>query len=432
MTTKSLADTYCVRPTQQGNGDGLTWTNAKALSSVISDPASRGHTYYVSGESYGELTFSAPAGGTSRINIIKATTSDHVNDNGWDASWGTKEASFTNWVINSDNWYIDGQVGGGPGSWNTGHGFNIYSTSKVLVTLTGSRSDINIRHTKGESDRTAPIGAGVKGTTGSCSNITISYCQFGNIFGVIFHINNWSNATIEYSYFYANKSTEASHSEGISSIGTNSNITIRYNLWDSIEGTAVFAGVNVGRSENWQIYGNIFSRSVTVIYYYWEVPGTNQNDMINSKFLNNTIVSIPGGSQGGVVIQSGTKNTVYNNIWYKNASNSFSISGTHDYNYAGQNIRIEDCSPPCDKNSDITGGESHGQIGSGDPFVNYNPDPLLADFTAHTQTGLNTNSLVSGNSVDMLGKIRGADGTWDRGALEFIKKPFPPTNIKVN
>lgn len=433
MTTTSLAATYCVRPTQQGNGDGLTWTNAKALSSVISSGTSRGHTYYISGEGYGAVAFSALASGTSLITMKKATASDHVTDTGWNTSWGTTTASFDSWYISSDYWYLDGQVGGGPGSWNTDYGFSIYSKSTDLITLYQSRSHITIRHTKGDSDRTGKLN-GIKATTGAYNNIVVSYCQLSNMFGVPFHINSWSDCIIEYCYLYANKSTPDWHGEGISSIGTNTNITIRYSLWDMIEGTAVIAGVNSGRSDNWQIYGNIFSRCVTPVYYYWEAPpSTNQNEMINLKFINNTIVGMPGVSEGGVVIQSGSNNLIYNNIWYNNIANSFGLGGTHDYNYASNNVRVENCSPnPCDKNSDIAGTEAHGQKTTRNPFLNYNSNPLLADFTAYIQAGLNTNSLVSGNGVDMLGRTRGADGTWDRGAIEFLgKNPLSPTNVQI-
>lgn len=409
---------FHVRAGASGSGNGLNWKDAyTSLPSTLI----RGATYYIADGSYGSYVFDDPSSGSLVTTILKATPESHGTPMGWQDSYGDGAAIFERLVFSSDNWVFDGQVGGGPGAWNVGHGFVIYSTANVLVTLSGSRDNIVIRHTKMYSDRGTTFIAGVKGTTGSANRITLAYCEISNIFGVILHINNWTNCTIEYNYFFYNKSTATMHAEGISSIGTNSNIVIRYNLWDKIEGTAVLAGVNYGSSDNWQIYGNIFSRSVTPIYYYWEDPGTNQNSMSNSKFLNNTIVGIPSGvSQGAVVIQRGSNNLIYNNIWYANVANSFRISGTHDYQYGDNNIRIEGCSPPnyCPKDSELVSGETSGQAKAGDPFLDYKEEPLVADLRAMTENGMDTSSIVSGNSTDMRGIIRGHNGVWARGALE--------------
>lgn len=432
MTTLSFAATYCVRPTQQGNGDGSTWTNAKALSSVISSAASRGHTYYVSGESYGGAALSASVSGTSLITIKKATTSDHVTDTGWDASWGTTTASFSDWSITTGYWYIDGQEGGGPGNWTSGYGFTIYNEAERpgLIMLQGTVHGLTIRHTKAYSNRGEGHMHGIKGTVGSFDNIVISYSRLSEMYGVHFHMNSWTNVIVEYCYLYANKSTATMHGELTSSIGLNKNITFRYNLIDKVEGTATFAGVNKGRSDNWKIYGNIVSRSQAFINYSWY--GNDFNDMINSKIFNNTIVSVPGGIVGGVKIMQGNNNYIYNNLWVNNVSNTFGLSPTADYNYAYNNKRIsETCNPYCDKNSDIA-GTPNGQIGTNSPFVSYDIDPLLANLAAVTNPGLDTSSLLPENSVDMYGNVRGADGNWDRGAIEFInKKPLFPNKVQI-
>ena len=420
------AQNIFVRADATGAKNGSDWNNA-----YTSLPASltRGATYYVADGAYGSYTFNAPASGTALIKVKKATLSDHGTDTGWQNSYGDGVAAFGAITFSTSYWVFDGQVGGGPYSWNSGHGFNVYSTSSNLVTLYGKVSDVSIKHTKIYSNRGTVFLSGIKATTGSCDNITVSYCEISNVFGTIFHISNWTNSTIEYSYLYNNKSTAAWHSEGISSIGTNENIVIRHNLWDSIYGTAVFAGVNNGSSNNWQIYGNIFSRSVTTIYYYWEDSGTNKNSMNNSKFFNNTIIGIGGVSQGALIVQHGSGNTAYNNIYYNNDANSFFCSFMHNYTYADLNVRSADCSPPCDKDSEVISGESNGVCDAGNPFENYSLNPLTANLKANTPSGYNTSDLLPGNSYDMYGNLRGSGGTWSRGAIELsvgtISTPVP-------
>ena len=435
-TLNAQAQTFfCVRAGATGGNNGSDWNNA--YTSLPSNLV-RGAIYYIADGAYSGYTFNTSVSGTSWITIKKATVAVHGTNTGWNDSYGDGVATFGNLTFSTSYWEFDGQVGGGPGSWNSGHGFSIYATSGQLITLSGTVSHIAIKHLKLDSDRIAYLSSAIKGTTGACDNITISYCQISNIYGAPFHINNWTNSTIEYTYVYYNKSTAQMHSEGISSIGTNENITIRYNIWDRIEGTAVFAGVNRGTSINWQIYGNIFARSTTTVYYYWEAdPSNNKNSMTNSKFFNNIVAGIPGTSQGGIVINSGSGNTFYNNIWYNNNANAFSINGTHDYQYSDSNIRTDGCSPPtyCDKDTEVISGESHGTANAGNPFVRYDVDPLLADFRLSAAiSGYNTSALASGNTTDMLGNTRGADGVWDRGAVEFAEDGqgvSPPSGFRI-
>ncbi|MBU0510145.1 MAG: hypothetical protein KJ638_00385 [Chloroflexi bacterium] len=129
LSGSATAATRCARPSTSGSGDGSDWHNAIALSSVVSSPSYRGDTIFISGESYGSMAFDAAESGTSIITIRKATADDHVTDTGWSASWGTTRASFGAWTVSSSYWTIDGQTGGGYGSWTSGHGIYIDSGS---------------------------------------------------------------------------------------------------------------------------------------------------------------------------------------------------------------------------------------------------------------------------------------------------------------
>jgi len=426
-----------------GTGDCSDWTNACG---DLPATLTRGDTYYVGDGAYVAYTFDDACvdacDATDLITIKKATAADHGTETGWQAAYGDGTATFPALTFSTSYWLFDGQVGGGPLAWSSGHGFVVYRVTDScgdngnLITLGTAVSNISIRHTKAYSDYSAYTINGIKGVSGA-SNITISYCQISDLFGVPFHIGNWTDSTIEYSYIYHNKSTGTGgtpcadwHSEGISSLGTNSNITIRWNLWDRIEGTAVLAGITITTSDNWKIYGNIFSRSAATIYYYWEPPGSNQAQLTNSYFLNNVIVGQgpAGNSVGGLAIQNGTGNVAYNNIWYSNIGATFDLNvAIHNYQYGDSNARVDDeywcpqtgCCPetPCDRDTELVTGEANGTANAGNPFVGYNSDPLVANLQLNVnRTGYDTSALVAGNSTDMLGNTR---TTWSRGALEY-------------
>jgi hypothetical protein len=65
------------------------------------------------------------------------------------------------------------------------------------------------------------------------------------------------------------------------------------------------------------------------------------------------------------------------------------------------------------------GSEAHIQNGSGNPFVNLAADNYA--LTAATAGGI----AITGFDRDMLGRVRGADGVWDRGAYEFSGTAAP-------
>src|SRR5207249_4393292 len=89
---KTLGATYCVGPSATGNGSGTDWINQKAWS----DTPARGDTWYLRGGTYSSKSFSVAESGTTLITVKKASPTDHVNDTGWQASYGTTPAS---WII---------------------------------------------------------------------------------------------------------------------------------------------------------------------------------------------------------------------------------------------------------------------------------------------------------------------------------------------
>jgi hypothetical protein len=398
-----------------GSGDGSAWNNA--LDDIPSGGGTRGDTIYVGVGTYAAREFSQATSGSTVTTIKKATVADHGTSTGWNDSYAG-QAVFPSWNFTTSNWTVDGATGGGPGSWNSGFGFKVEGTSSGLCGMPGTIAGITIRHTQFQSDRGATFIFGVKGTTGAVDDVLIEYCAFNEIFGPIFHINNWTDLTVQYCYWYANKSTAEDHSEGVSSIGINERCVFRWNIYHNIEGTAVFAGVNTGGSVDWRIYGNIFRGSTTPVYYYWEAdPSNNKNGMTNLIIANNTIYNNGPYSQGAYVIQQGTGNVGYNNLFYNNDANAFAQDLTHNYTWAYLNIRSAD--GPFDKDADLVTGEANGQIGTANPFVSVNSDPLLADLhlSVNTIAGYDTTAILAGNGVDMNGITR---TTFSRGALEYV------------
>ena len=179
-------------------------------------------------------------------------------------------------------------------------------------------------------------------------------------------------------------------------------------------GTAVVALV---QSTNCAIYGNLFwSNACTDAVLGWNGPKDSYLTT-NTVFYNNTIAD-GWGNQGVNLPQptSGTENAgniAENNLWY-NSPVSFA-SCTHDYNATSGSSAIS--------------GESHSQAGlASSIFVNYaGGDFRLA---APTSPGL---ALPAPYNTDMNENVRGADGTWDRGAYEYggVADTTPPVISNV-
>ena len=185
------------------------------------------------------------------------------------------------------------------------------------------------------------------------------------------------------------------------------NAVIRYNIFqDSFTdgsgngGTAVIA---LTYSDGARIYGNIFNNFLcgdACIGF----DGDREN---NALIYNNTIVNGQSPGQCGVVFGAGAGNCAYNNLWVNNAGGVNWRNVTHDYNaFSGSNGN----------------GEPHAQTGVTTAiFLNCGgKDFRLAYDTAD---GFR---LQPPYNVDMVGRIRGADGIWDRGAYDYDRSTTNP------
>ncbi len=427
---------YYVRADAPAGGDGSDWAHAwQQLPAVLK----RGAVYYMADGAYNGHTFNDPVAGEQKIIIKKATLTDHGTDNGWLAYYGDGAAFFPDLVFGTSYYVLDGQTGGGPGHWNSGFGFEVTSTPPpdcrdhgAFIYFNAGASFVSIERTRIHASNNNYPRPGVKGVFGN-DHLTFAYNSIDTLFMPAFHMGSWTHTLIENNYIADVRSTgtvdprgycDNMHAEGISSIGTNTDMIIRYNIWDKITGTAVLAGVNDGASVDWKVYGNIFSRSTTTLYYYYESGG--HQTMTGLLFANNIIVNMLPSSVGSLAIQMGSNNSVYNNIWYNNPGNTFYLSWngvTHDNNAFIGNYR-PDCAPACDINVQGISGETGGLTGKESPFINATDDPLAGDYRLskgsilidHGKT-LDTDGFLN---KDMLGNSRGMDGAWDIGVYEYV------------
>jgi hypothetical protein len=428
VATPAAAATRYVRAGASGAANGSDWTNAyPSLPATLT----RGDTYYVAGGTYSGYRFSTPASGTTLITIKRATIADHGTTTGWSDSFGQGQAFFAgSWDFSSSYWLIDGQVGGGPGSWTTGFGFKVKETADTVISIGSNASNITIRHVEAEGNG----GDGDGGTgandifnnyTAGTRNVTVSYAYFYNAGRCIF-FSRGSNMTFEYIYTGYHESTPGQHSE-VASIWTASpdprptNYTFRYNVFTHAEGT----GGLIMDGDGLYVYGNVFYRPTGDNWEHGNgVIGTwTVNVLTQAKVYNNTFINLSTGWSilGTLFTAPTTGNEARNNIFYGSTSigGLGSLFPTFSHNY------YVDTSP-------LNLTETGKMTGSGNPFNNY---PAL-DFRlkAAGPAGI---ALPAPYDRDMYGTVRGSGGAWGRGAVEFgggttTTSPGNPSNLTLN
>lgn len=419
----SEAASRYVRPGASGTNSGSDWVNA-----YTSLPATlvRGDTYYLADGTYAAYTFDDANSGSTLITIKKATATDHGTDSGWLSSYGDGQANFSGSLnIYADYYLFDGQ--GRNSNWATG-GVDQYgiTTGNIRLDNGGGTGGDNLAFRymdiHGGGRDTGRGDDVIYGLT-SNSNITFQYCALRDSDRTIFLTRGTpTNWLVEHSYIARNASSAAIHGEIMSSTASNTMVW-RYNVIEDPEGTAVWAFINGGTATKWQVYGNVIFHSPTysregisgVIYVANDA--SNNNTLNNLEFYNNTIWGVKG-LYSGVVIQSGTNNLVYNNIWYNNVrtNNSGPTFGWNWYyntNADSDNTSTKQtCTTNCNLFADATNKNFR--------------------LTRATNAGV---TLPAPYNQDMDGKIRGADGVWDRGAYELGSTTTPtlpaPSNLRI-
>jgi hypothetical protein len=272
--------------------------------------------------------------------------------------------------------------------------------------------------------------------------------QNGN--GYVF--GSGDNVTIQYSYLAHNYNSNAYHSEGCSCSEGITNFTIRYNYIVDMIGTAYLAtpsgaDYNNGNGSNgpWLIYGNVFMATAggksslhcgtgDGVFAAWDTSFSS-----DLYFLNNTIANFSGcqAYNNGFGVGLGFTTPMQhlysrNNLFWNTDVITVLNTGVTTWDgatFTGVNwsyngwFQIPDSSASTDT-------DPNKQVSATNPFVNssmYNWN-LASD----TAAGTNTHVLVPGNDVDMNGVARGANGVWNRGAMQIAgtqTRPSPPTNL---
>ncbi len=410
------AANHYIRAGAAGSANGNDWTNAyTALPATLI----RGDVYYVAGGSYAGMTLNTPASGSLLITIIGATVADHGSDVGWNSGYGVENAQVTwtsGFIINTSYWIFDGSVGPTLSKTPAQYGFKFNSMQYPMAIYNTSTaiSDITISHIAA----TAPTGdverffVETDNATKSVNNVTISHNYGSGWSNFIWAtsaglaMNSW---VVEYNVVLDGYSSAANHGENINNNFSNmTGLTVRYNWFEGrTSGTACIVVLN-GDAGDYYIYGNVFKDMefgdgcITGV-----INGYGTQEM-SGVVYNNTFINVQSPYSYGGWIGTAVLSTVSNNLLY-NMMADMRSNPPHDYNayFATTN----------------TPAETNRQTGTGNPFKNL----AAGDLTLLAATNAGT-SLPAPYNVDAFGKVRGADGVWDRGAFEFTSGSGPAPN----
>ncbi len=423
---------HYIRAGAAGNNSGTDWTNAF---SSLPATLTRGDTYFIADGNYASYLFDDPVNGEKYITIKKATINDHGTNTGWDNSYGDGTAIFrADFSFTTDFWIIDGQI---RKSWTEGYGFKIDNSAagqQRSVDLYLTYPPVAFLHSitlkyieiQGHGLDNSVYDDGIYAPNRG-DHITVSHCYLHDFGRAPFITGELTSFLLEYCYIARNSNSAAVHSEGLADSNSDS-VTIRYNVWADIEGTGYIVCLNrdnyTGTVENWNIYGNIFFKTIQNTYDRGGVGEgviaiINKQSAINWKIYNNSIINIKSdGSSARIRFadedpsQNHQKTYVYNNLWYNcgNADHygvtvsdyNFYMATTHSNELHQQNFQTTDSSI----------------------FIDYYKENFrLAGETAAAL------SFPSPFDQDMDGNLRGSDGKWDRGAYEY-EVLQPPTKLR--
>lgn len=418
-----------VRAGASGSADGSDWTNAYAK---LPTTLTRGDTYYVADGNYPGQQFTAATSGTSVITIKKATIADHGTDTGWQNAYGDGQATFSGMLdFRTSYWIIDGVTGGGVvNNWNQNFGFKIIETNDsnavIRIGYTSTANNITIRHVDMQGKGSVGLQGGSYGNDGlavyGASNVTLSYFWMHGIGRCPFFISP-RNLIVEHGWVQSFYGSSDVHSE-VASIwsfaGNIGDTTFRYNLFTDIQSTG---GLMWDSSRNASavlaIYGNVFYHAPGASWSAANglIGGWTCCPALNIRVYNNTFIDTGSGGQAlSSFPPATTTNEAKNNLFYsvRNVGGGSAwTSVTHNHFLSSNTLG------------------TNTSTGSGNPFV----DAPNLNFSLMVATPAGT-TLPAPYNTDMYGTVRGADGVWDRGAVEYetggnLTTPASPTNLRV-
>jgi len=382
----------------------------------------RGNTYVLATGTYGSKTLSTAASGSDEITIQSGGT---VTFSGG--------AALT---ITTDYWNIDGVTGGGPGSWKSGHGI-VFTTSAgtsiEYISISDGVSYITLGHIEfNQVGDTTASGDRANGlyAAGSLSNSTIEYCYFKNLGGLPFLLRNGTTNIIQYNYsgdicgmsvFNVNNHCE------VLVLHDMDDVHFRWNFINEAPSTGGFVKNNVQTSTDIRIYGNVIANGNPI--------SCNSGTGTNWRIFNNTFSGINQGFTQGDCSHSGFLE--YNNVVFDSTGSA--LWDTRDYQWYSQTSNLS-YTMGFGANTNCT--DQPGTCPeTDDPFINSSGDEpedfqLSAALSGYDGTDSCVLDACTGEkkyNIDMFGNTRGADGTWDRGAIEYDATPTNTiTGVNIN
>ena len=216
-----MANHY-IRAGATGTADGSDWTNAfthipKNALHATGAFLTRGDTYYVASGDYSDvsISYNTAASGALVITFKKATVADHGTETGWSDAYATGQAVFGNAALSTGYWTFDGATGGGPGAWDSGHGFKFITAPAASIFGSGivnqDVSFVTLRHAETTTTSVGDTGGSAitANSTGGyyASDWLIEYCYCHDSAGGFISFQGGTNATIQYCFMSRNRST---------------------------------------------------------------------------------------------------------------------------------------------------------------------------------------------------------------------------------
>ncbi|MCE5228085.1 hypothetical protein LLG95_00620, partial [bacterium] len=391
----------------------------------------RGSVYYIAAGSYGSHEFNDAESGSTPITVKKATAADHGTDTGWQAAYAGQAVFSNGFTINKGYYLIDGAVRN-EANWQDidAYGFRINaSAAPASNDLVGSIfvnsivNSVTIRNI----GMTGP-GLGFGQVTGrginiypGANNFTMSSCLIRNS-AVPILTRGCDTMLVEKCWLGPNYPTyDGYHCEGWSDTASQ-NVTIRNNKFVDIMNTAmitVLSSVGGMAHNNWKIYGNLFEHDPDSGWPGWGIGDgviavINGNTAVGWRVYNNTVCGVRGWFASFSL--PGSDNQVYNNLWYQLGKNpqggptGVGITATQ----WGNNWYFPN------NGASVSLG-SGDMMGSSNPFIDWAAADIRLNPNMSGTKPINTGRVLSGlDAIDMAGNVRGADGAWDVGALEYV------------
>lgn len=402
------------------SGDGTSWSNAWGnVTSISWSGLSAGDTVWIAGGSYGNLVPAKSGNADSdagRIFIKRATVSAHGSDTGWNAAYDAQvvlNALYWNTLNVGSYITIDGQVASGI---RIPHGSGevaaisfdrgvSYVTLKYIET-DGPGDTIGYHHTG--DDRGIDITAWNGSSYDPVNYLNVQYCKIHGACTQIWNMNA-SNGIWEYNEIYnSTDSTGTPCHPNIFVTASSSNVTFRYNKIYTYDAEGIMI-LNGGHGSMY-VYGNIWYNGQTYARVIETQDGTNGPVY----FYNNTMADLwatQNSANGGIWHSS---SVARNNIYWNSSQGSFP---SHGYDF---------CSGSCSGTGSISSGSN--------PFVNYSGDDYTIVATISSSYPRNKGTALGAPyNYDLLGALRGDDGSWDIGAYEYDSgTPSRPKLLGIN